>query len=162
MNLTACLRAANWRTLSAIARTQRLRLESPPSKARLVEALGLTLAHRVALEEFRAALPPAERRLLTSLATAGGRLPLANVGVTYGPLRPLTGTGADDPRRLARRPASPLETLVYRGLVFVVPGSDVMCRSLPQMPARATLMTASPGPGVGSGRSSMHRGWPTP
>ena len=121
MDLKTCLRAANWRTLCAIAATHHLRLEPHPTKARLVEALSGALSKRVTSSAFSAGLSPAEQALLAALAASGGCLQLAEVAAAYGPLRPLSGTGESDPRRLARDPASTLEALLFRGVVYVVP-----------------------------------------
>ena len=68
------------------------------------------------LGEMIESLPQDARQTLQALQAAGGRMPLADLTRRFGPLREV-GAARRDREKVWRQPASPLETLWYRGLL---------------------------------------------
>ncbi len=68
------------------------------------------------LGEMIESLSQDARQTLQALQAAGGRMPLADLTRRYGPLREV-GAARRDREKVWRQPASPLETLWYRGLL---------------------------------------------
>ncbi len=85
----------------------------PPDAARSVAS---TLLEDDFFEEGIHALPTALTDVLRELVSSGGRLPWADLERRHGPVRSL-GPGRRDREKPWRHPASPLESLWYRGLV---------------------------------------------
>lgn len=84
--------------------------------AALAEALADTLPQPEKLHEMLRALPPGARAALQHLAEEGGRLPWVDFVQRHGELRAM-GPGRRDREQPWRDPASPVETLWYRGLI---------------------------------------------
>jgi hypothetical protein len=90
----------------------------PPAgpAAEAAKALTAQLLRPEVLEEALTSLPSRIQDVLGELVGAGGRLPWADLERRFGPLRSL-GPGRRDREKPWQNPASPLESLWYRGLV---------------------------------------------
>jgi hypothetical protein len=90
----------------------------PPSGPSIQAARTLVAAmlDPAALAEMLESLPQDAQQALRTLQTAGGRMPLADLSRRFGPLREI-GAGRRDREKIWRHPASPLETLWYRGVL---------------------------------------------
>jgi hypothetical protein len=92
-------------------------LELPPgSPLEISRALASAMLDPATLQEVVEGLPPDAGQTLQALKAAGGRMPLADLVRRFGPLREI-GAGRRDRERVWRQPASPLESLWYRGLL---------------------------------------------
>lgn len=74
------------------------------------------MLQRPAFDELIEILPDSAHELITHLLNADGRAAFSQVDRTYGPLREM-GPGRRDRMQPWRQPASPLETVWYRGLL---------------------------------------------
>ena len=79
-------------------------------------ALAAAMLDPAPLNEMIESLPQDARQGLQALQVAGGRMPLADLTRRFGPLREI-GAARRDREKVWRHPASPLETLWYRGLL---------------------------------------------
>jgi hypothetical protein len=92
-------------------------LDFPPgSPLEVARSLASAMLEPVALHEVVEGLPADSGRALQTLEASGGRMPLADLTRRFGSLREI-GAGRRDREKVWRQPASPLETLWYRGLL---------------------------------------------
>ena len=122
--------------------------------------LAAAMLNPAALDEMVEGLPDDAGHALQALEAAGGRMPLADLTRRFGPLREM-GAGRRDRERVWRQPASPLETLWYRGLLarafadsptgpceFGFIPSDILNQLKPEPPAHAPLGCLAPEPSL--------------
>jgi hypothetical protein len=90
----------------------------PPAglAAQAARTLARAMLDPATLGEMIESLPPDARQTLEALQSSGGRMPLADLTRRFGPLREV-GAARRDREKVWRQPASPLETLWYRGLL---------------------------------------------
>ena len=107
--LREALAMTPWRQLRAIGRRRGLRLSSNLRKADLVDRLAQALADPTSLDAALTDLDQPERRTLSQLLAAGGRLPSRIARAI---------SDRDRNRRHRPSPSAPLEQLRALGLIF--------------------------------------------
>lgn len=116
--LAACLQTQSWHTLYALAQANQLPFNGRWSKTQAVAALSPRLAAPERLAALLPTLPVEAHNALRDLLAAGGWLPQPLLIARYGALRPYRPWRAGSPRTPWLDPATPTETLFYRGLLF--------------------------------------------
>lgn len=130
MKLHKCLANTPYRQLIVIARLRKIHPGRQPKKDELVDHLSTVLPDPGNLQRALRNLSPDERQALDALIAAGGRMPWPRFRHRFGDVRPYKPWRSDHPRHPWRNPASPVERLVYLGLIFrhprrPRPGDDV-------------------------------------
>jgi len=112
------LAAHPWRTLRAIARALRWDFDSGWTQPEAALQLAERLTQTGVLRHILNRLPPDALEALLMLRAAGGAIVAHHFLERFGPLRPYRPWRRDSPRAPWDAPASPAETLWYRGLIF--------------------------------------------